>query len=101
LRRGVGAAFVLSIAQISAAADITWVGAPATPLSFGIGANWAGGVVPDAPDDAVINNGGIATVGTGFTRNITDLRLGSVPGGSGAFTQTGGIINASGNVAFG
>src|SRR5439155_27085454 len=67
----------INVARLATAADITWVGAPATPLSFGVGANWAGGAVPDSPDNAVINNAGIATVATGFTRTVTDLHLGT------------------------
>src|SRR5688572_26586968 len=95
------AAAGLLVAARAGAADISWVGAPGVPLSFGTGANWAGGAVPDAPDDAIINNGGIATVAPAFSRTVTDLRLGADPLSSGALTQTGGTINATGNVAFG
>src|SRR3954465_15693192 len=67
----------ISVARLANAADISWIGAPATPLSFGVGANWAGGWVPNAPDNALINNGGVATVAIGFTRTVTNLKLGT------------------------
>lgn len=91
----------LNLADVASAADISWIGAPATPLDFGAGSNWAGGVVPDAPDNAFINNGGIAAVATGFTRTMTNLRLGSDPASSGALTQTGGTLNATTNMYIG
>src|SRR5688572_30810656 len=73
------AAAGLLVAARAGAADISWVGAPGVPLNFGTGANWDGGAVPDAPDDAIINNGGIATVAPAFARTVTDLRLGTGP----------------------
>src|SRR5947207_7687873 len=91
----------INLARLASAADITWLGAPATPLSFGVGANWVGGAVPDAPDNAVINNAGIATVATGFTRTVTDLHLGTAASTSGTLMQTGGTINATGSAEFG
>src|SRR3954470_3626508 len=89
-----------SAGQFSRAADISWIGA-AAPSGFGTPANWGGGAVPDAPDNAMINNGGIATVATGFTRTVTDLRLGAAPVSSGSLVQTGGTLSATGNMAFG
>lgn len=95
------AAAGLFAANLANAADISWVGAPATPLNFGMGANWAGGVVPDAPDNGFINNGGIATVSTGFTRTMTNLRFGSDAGTTGGLVMTGGGLTTTTNMVFG
>jgi hypothetical protein len=89
------------VARLAGAADISWVGAPATPLSFGFGGNWAGGLVPDAPDAALINNGGVASVAIGFSRTVTNLSLGTAASTSGTYVQSGGTMNATGNATFG
>jgi len=81
-----GPALLSSHAQ---AAD--WKG---TTGAFGQGSNWTGGSVPGPGEEAIINNGGTATLASG-DQEFQTLKLG-VDGGSGNYTQTGGSLIASG-----
>ncbi len=95
------AAAVVGTTVVAGAADISWIGAPATPLNFATGSNWLGGAVPDVADTGLINNAGIATFGAGFTRTMVNLKLGTDPGTIGGFVQTGGTLNTTTNMVFG
>jgi len=75
----------------SPALAIDWTGGSG---AFGQGTNWSGGSVPGPGDEALINNGGTATLASG-DQEFQTLRLG-VDGGSGNFIQTGGTLIASG-----
>ncbi len=75
----------------SPALAIDWTGGSG---AFGQGANWSGGSVPGPGDEALINNGGTATLASG-DQEFQTLRLG-VDGGSGNFVQTGGSLIAAG-----
>ncbi len=77
------------------ASDFSWSRAAGNPGNFGDGTNWLGGVAPGTIDNGFINNGGIATVATGFTGTVTDVRIGNNPAGSGGYSQTGGTLNSA------
>lgn len=76
-------------------ADIPW---SATTGNFSVAGNWTGGAVPADGDNAVINNGGTATIDA--SRTVSGLHAGST-GGGGTFQQTAGDFNLMGSVRLG
>lgn len=81
--------------NVACAVDRSWVAAPGTPLNFGAGGNWSGGIVPGATDNAVINNGGIGTIGAAFSGTVNGVGLGTISGATGTVQQTGGTLISS------
>ena len=90
---------VVGVAAPAVAADIEWTGAPGTPLSFTDPANWAGNQVPGGADNALINNGGVATLST--AAGVSNLRLGVTAGTSGTMQQSSGAFNAGDQIRVG
>lgn len=72
------------------AASYEWV---AGTDSWDVAANWAPALVPVAGDEALIANGGNATIGMGVDAALSNLRLGGSPAGS-----SGGVILNGGNL---
>lgn len=78
------------------AADIFWTGATA---SYTNAANWAGGVVPGAADNAINTNGlaNVVQINAGNPDWTTvDISAGGVTNGAGAFEQNAGVVNVNG-----
>ncbi|QJE97436.1 beta strand repeat-containing protein [Luteolibacter luteus] len=80
----------------ASAADISW---SATAGSFSLASNWAGGVIPGDGDNAVINNGGTASIDASHT--VSGLHTGSTAGGGGTFELTAGDFNLMESVKLG
>lgn len=88
LRLPAGAALAaLACASVPAAraADILWDAV--APGAFTTPANWDGDVVPGAADNAIINNGGTAQIGSGDALTLTTLQI-----QNGTVTQNGGSL---------
>ncbi len=81
-------AMVCVLASLAQAATYTWQVASG---EFGAASNW-GGTLPGSSDNALINNGGTASVAQG-NPTCGDLTLG-VSGGSGSVNMTGGSLSA-------
>jgi len=80
----------------SQAANINWTGPTA---SYTNAANWDGGVVPGAADNAINTNG----LGNAVQINngnpdwtVIDISAGGIPGGAGSFEQNGAAVNVNG-----
>ncbi len=72
----------------------TWASAPATPGSWGVAANWDPAAVPGVLDTAVIGNGGTAIIADGDNFAILGVQL-----DNGTILQTGGTLDSSANLA--
>lgn len=73
------------------AADTTWILPDTESGAFTTDANWDTAVAPTASDDAIINNGGTATISNEDEITINNLRV-----ENGKVEQTGGTFTAAG-----
>ena len=79
------------------AADIQWTG---TTGDYNNGANWQGGVVPGAMDNAIVDNAGTVQITSDISAN--DLRAGDASAtATGTYNQTGGTANVTSWVRIG
>lgn len=72
------------------AADVVWD--VEGPAPFATSSNWADGVAPDLLDDAIIANGGTATI----SATDTDIEIFNLQLQNGAVTQSGGLLSTFG-----
>jgi autotransporter-associated beta strand protein len=91
------AATLISLSSfVAQAADIFWTGGTA---SYTNAANWTGGIVPGASDNAINTNGlgNVVQINAGNPDwTVIDLQAGSIEGTSGAFEQNGQAVSSTG-----
>src|SRR5215469_15351128 len=94
-KKFISALIVMAAVSMTQAANISWIGGTA---DYTNAADWAGGIVPGAFDNAINDNGtnNAVRVSAGNPDwNLNQIRAGN-GAGSGAFLQNGQNVNLSG-----